>query len=567
MKKIIPSIIAILVTLLFSLPSHGAQKALLIGVGNYQALNDSPNREMMNLKGPVNDVRLFKNDLIVRYGFTEGEIKVLTDTQASKINIETSFRQWLINGTGKGDLVVFYFSGHGTSTENVKAILPYDMVPNGGLNIITAEELKNWLRRLEGREVVVIIDACYSGGLARTIRGLPVSTLEESDSWQIKYLPITSSQPPANARAISPEWWVPESGIFLAAAKGNEKAYDFRSPIGHHGAFTYGLHEGMTQMQAPSYRKLFEHAKKVVIDRLKFPQEPQIIARGTIAVEPAFRVRTQPQVETHRAVTPPEIVGERVLVALDRLAGVPDNEVSQLRDRISRLPMATVVRENEFYDRLIRGEKINGRYQLRLLNLVGDVERLRPAAALQELIGEIQQHLEYAYMVKQLARIHHPAPPFKITLTVTDERRREFRIGENAVFRVKSERDCYILLVNMDHQGNFHIIYPNRFSQNNLLRAHTELIIPNMEGTRRFDLQFAPPAGEETIKVIATTSPLDLQRLDIGNFQHTFQNLRGNIRIIMVREVIEQLNNNTNTSASGGRRFEWSEDTVVLRTH
>jgi hypothetical protein len=73
-----------------------------------------------------------------------------------------------------------------------------------------------------------------------------------------------------------------------------------------------------------------------------------------------------------------------------------------------------------------------------------------------------------------------------------------------------------------------------------------------------FQLEFGPPAGEETVKVIATGKPLDLENLGIGSFKETFQTLSGKTRVIFLKKVISGLSTN---------KFDWSEDTVVIRSH
>jgi len=187
------------------------------------------------------------------------------------------------------------------------------------------------------------------------------------------------------------------------------------------------------------------------------------------------------------------------------------------------------------------------------------VDKVKPVASMNELVQQLNAHLEYACMVKQLARIHHPSPPFKVKAWVTDENRRDFKIGENIVFGVKSERDCHILLINLDGEGNFHIIFPNQYHQDNFIRVNTTVLIPDEAMSRgEFQLQFGPPAGEETVKLIATTEPLNLRNLGLGDFKQSFQEISGGTRTTFVRGVLNNLSSN---------RFAWSEDTIVIRSH
>jgi hypothetical protein len=80
---------------------------------------------------------------------------------------------------------------------------------------------------------------------------------------------------------------------------------------------------------------------------------------------------------------------------------------------------------------------------------------------------------------------------------------------------------------------------------------------------KRFELQFAEPAGEETVKVIATKKPLDLGAFGLGRFDDLFKKsdfvaIPLKTRAIVVKEAKESL-------ASGGPA--WSDDTVVIRAY
>lgn len=582
MKKSSAAILIIISILFCSSSSYAARKALLVGVAKYQNLPAVSNGRMVeNLKGPVNDVNIMKDALKTYYGFTEKDIKILNNNEATRANIEALFDNWLVKESKEGDLVLFYFSGHGSKVKDFngdeddgydEVLLPYDTAPNSGYNIIVDDELGMWLQRLHGRRVVTILDSCYSGGVVRSIKGEIVSTLEDVPSRQPKFIPIENFQPSSSALAVpkgTPD--VPEAVIFITASQEYEIAFETSTPQGFHGGFTYALYDGMKSMARPSYGSLFEYTKRMMKDRLKLPQEPQLVAKKDITFqpfpEPLPVIQPIPPVPPridNKPAPPPEIKGGKVLVAIEKIDGAGDKEMRKLREALSILENVTLTNEGEFYDRLIRGEKRGGQYHTRLLNLVGDIEEIKPVSSIKELVNEIKQGIDYAYLVKQLAHIHNPNPKFKVRLSVADESRRDFRIGEKITFRVEAEKDCYILLINMDSRGNFHIIFPNQFHQDTLIRANTAVVIPDDDMRKRsFDFEFSIPAGEETIKLIASTRPLNLESLGITDFGQAFPPIIGNTRIIMVDKIVGQINANLN----GDSRFEWSEDTVVVRSH
>ncbi|HDD35811.1 MAG TPA: caspase family protein, partial [Candidatus Desulfofervidus auxilii] len=116
MKKIILAILLIV----FPLSSFAAKRALLVGINDYQRLPCTlPGRGLISdLRGSLNDVRIVRNILISRYGFSPNEIKCLTERNARREDILKAFNEWLINGSREGDLVLFYFSGHGARVKD-----------------------------------------------------------------------------------------------------------------------------------------------------------------------------------------------------------------------------------------------------------------------------------------------------------------------------------------------------------------------------------------------------------------------------------------------------------------
>lgn len=576
-------IIVLSITIVIS-TSHAARKALLIGITDYENLPSSSTIGISDLRGPINDVNAVREGLITYYGFNENEIKTLINQDATFQNIKATFNRWLVEGTKPGDMVFFYFSGHGSIVPDQngdekdgydEVLCPYDVVCMGGYNIILDDELSIWLRKLNGRKVTVILDSCYSGGNMRSIGDTVVSLLEETSATRSRFVSIRDYHPQPIATARSRGADIPQSVVFLTASREDELAQEIQRPTGFHGGFTFGLHQSMRASPTSTYKELFDRIIDVVKDSLNLPQDPQIIAvNRDISIEPAFGgVMPSPPVPSEQAgvqqveqtkppiIPPPPTIeiGEKVNLAVDDLEGFSPEDMRTLKERLSRLPIVKMVEPQAFFDRLVRGKKKNGRYEVRLVNGIGDVVELDPCAAIEEVVERINAHLEYAYMVKQLSRIHHPNPSFKVKAWVTDEKRRDFRLGEKIVFGVRSERACYIILINVDSKGNFHIIYPNQYHKSNFIPENTGIRIPDERiSADEFELQFGPPAGEETVKVIATAQPLDLGSLGIGDFRQNFQTISGEEKATFVRGVVDYLN-------SG--EIAWSEDTVVIRSH
>jgi hypothetical protein len=91
--------------------------------------------------------------------------------------------------------------------------------------------------------------------------------------------------------------------------------------------------------------------------------------------------------------------------------------------------------------------------------------------------------------------------PFQVTLNV-DKPDSTYKIGEQIVLTFSTNKDCRLTLFNVGTSGKVHIIFPNSYQKENLVRAGVQYKVP-AEGAG-FALQFDGPAGEDVVKAIAT---------------------------------------------------------------
>jgi hypothetical protein len=615
-------LLAVLLSFYPSSSNAATKKALLVGINTYEKLpfySRTLGRQITNLKGSVNDVTSMKGMLVSRYGFRVEDIRVLTDDKATREAILNTFERWLIRGTKEGDLVFFYFSGHGTQIPDQngdeedgmdEALCPYDLVPVGAGSALESraildDEIGVLLRRLKGRDVVVFVDACHSGSMTRSIGGTTVSQLEETPAATPKYMPVELAQSRFRGKSlpsgIPRQNDIPGEQIFISSSRENQVSLEIALAEGFHGALTSAIVEGMARKANMTYAELYEYARKVIKDRHRLEQDAQIEPeRGKVLENRVFVSRyetplkmkhesssegktpsksgpapqeKEPLSTNIKAIPAPYptgsgtlkpgseaigssflLKGRKVLLRVDPLKGASPDLMKEFEDRMKRLDCAEVTEEG-YFDRLIRGEVREGKIHVRLLNRTGDVETLPPTSHMEELAGFIRIRLGYAYIVKQLARISSPAAPFRVKVWVTDDRRRDFRIGEKVVFNFSSEKDCYLYLLNVDSQGDFQILFPNPHHKGNFVRAGVNKI-PDETIGEAFEFLLREPAGEEMIKAIATLEPLELEGQEIEGDKKTFPAPdAGAIRVEKIEEAL----------TSG--KFLWSEDTVVIRSH
>ena len=137
--------------------------AVVIGIENYRNIPDSDYSK--------NDATLVKSYLKA-LGFRERNIDLITNEKATRTDIQKSLEAWLPS-LAKDDSTVFvYFSGHGAPEPSTgeSYIVPYDGDPN--YLPITGYPLKRLyesLGRLEAKEIVVVLDSCFSGSGGRSI--------------------------------------------------------------------------------------------------------------------------------------------------------------------------------------------------------------------------------------------------------------------------------------------------------------------------------------------------------------------------------------------------------------
>ncbi len=565
------------------------KKALLVGINDYKYIRD--------LEGTGNDVELVKTTLINKYGFSNEDITVLLDSQATKKNIINAFRENLILETQPGDIAVFYFSGHGTCVQDYnndendgadEGLIPYDFISVSDnrtkSNLLVLDDtIGDMLNELNGREVVVIIDSCFSGTATRSIGNDVVSNMEDTPAYTKRYLPCskpTNVDYTPQSRSINNsleffEVKIPEGHVYMSASRDDQVAREAYIDGKRHGIFTKSLVTSMNSAENDSYQDIFENASQLIRDKHKNVQEPQLFPNSGRSIEKsAFSYATNSQpVNTQNysdsdGATPQNNVNTKYLtVYIDEITGANRNQFQLLKSSIGKIPFVKIVTTKNF-DRMIKGIYSDGKYSIRILNKFGDKIALTPTGNLSDLVVEMAPNLEYALIAKKLSALENQDSDLKVQIDVADGRR-DFRKGEKIVYNIKCNKNCYLYVINADSQGNVNLMFPNRFNQNNLVAGQTQIELPTHEmRIKDFEFQVFPPLGEETVKVIASNRKLDLQSFDLNNFEAIFQTVQGSPLSIesRSRNFADELTE-TITELGRGTDFEWGEDTIVMRSY
>jgi caspase domain-containing protein len=153
----------------FDIPEY---RAVLVGIGVEQGL-------------PYSEKQLygFKTTLVNGGNWKINNIRNLTGNKATLYNLLAEF-QWLSDHADDNDVSIFYFVGHGSSNGTNECILTYDLP-------VYDVELNTYLQNISG-SIIVIIDACFSGGFIEELqapnRTILTACNKNSVTYQVKDL-------------------------------------------------------------------------------------------------------------------------------------------------------------------------------------------------------------------------------------------------------------------------------------------------------------------------------------------------------------------------------------------
>ena len=150
-------------------PSQAATRknahAIVVGLETYR--NQLPKAEYAE-----RDAQVVAEYLRKTMGYEEANVAVLVNDRATKGDLEKYFESWLPNRVEKGDTVFIYFSGHGAPNPKTgdSYLVPYDgdptFIDKTGYPL---SSLYQHLADLPAKEVVVVLDSCFSGAGGRSV--------------------------------------------------------------------------------------------------------------------------------------------------------------------------------------------------------------------------------------------------------------------------------------------------------------------------------------------------------------------------------------------------------------
>jgi hypothetical protein len=223
------------------------RRALCVGINQFQNYPGS------NLQGCVNDASQMIGVLKQLLGFSDADIKKLTDAQATKAAIMAELKA-MVQGAvaGKYSYLVFSLSSHGTQVPDQnhdepdsydEAFCPTDLAAKNGqwdLNhVILDDELNALFAQVPDNVLVeVYLDTCHSGTGLKAFDLMP--------DRRPRYIAPPSMQATERVLSLQPRGLrrraierAAKNVILWAACRANQTSADAYIGGAYHGAFTY----------------------------------------------------------------------------------------------------------------------------------------------------------------------------------------------------------------------------------------------------------------------------------------------------------------------------------------
>ncbi len=496
---------ALLLCVLIGPAAAARNVALLVAVGQFR----DPALKTHQLLGPALDIDSMQRALAEHWGFQPGDVVVLRDQDATRDHILDQITA-LEQRSAPGDTVLIYFSGHGTSANDndnafdlpyaTGAWVPYDLDYSSTAAaqrtlIVGRRDLVPRLKRLDqgGRWVVVVSDSCYSGQVVRSFgqsfsrsRFLPVITRDLG----VARTGAVSARPP-------PPPYPYEHVVLLSGASDSETGADISTAQAleqaptldgkYHGAFTDAFLRLLGGQLLPGTFNYSQgrEAMNVFLEHRNFAQHPQLLP--AIAEDPQD-IGARPFLGMSAAAQPSPIAPRPA--ARDTTLHLKLESVSApLQAKLAALSGVAIVERDGDLSLRQRGE------EAQLMGPAGD-PIVSTRATDPNLIKRIAAQ---AWLNRVL-----PAGDAGLGLraeTDPGSRGNTYVQCESFVFEVRLQKPAYVMLLDLDSEGNLTVLYPTRASEREIIAGGAPRAIPGADPKQH--ILVTAPFGSDQVAVLA----------------------------------------------------------------
>jgi len=262
------------------------QHALIVAIGEYP--NAPEQKKNWSDLSSKNDADILQKALL-KQGFEAKNIHVVSDSLATKKNIDLAFRQ-LTDEVKLGDVVWFHFSGHGQQIQDLnndepdgydEALITYAAPTecvNGylGEDHLLDDELQQYFSRLAEKlgpkgHLLVTLDACHSGTASRGVEDLvrrgtdktfDFSCHIEQNAQSFGYAPPKTTE----WEDLLKEEKNKASMVVISGCTAQEVNYEYKVNNVGYGTLTFALCEAMNnaQFSQMTYQQMFILIRQIV---------------------------------------------------------------------------------------------------------------------------------------------------------------------------------------------------------------------------------------------------------------------------------------------------------------
>lgn len=483
---------------------------------------------------------------LAQYGFSDFvEISEQQATRRAILDAMATVRR----RTRPGDVVVFYFSGHGAASEHGVSLAPHDAALTDASNDITAKDLAEWVRQLPTDHVVIILDCCF-------------------------YFKSGKKPPAVHPKVIvdrvgagSPQWGellnLPK-GLVITATSLGSPAFQYhagRNPATQNyqwaGFFTVALSKELerfaSQDEKPTYLDLLARVNtqvgQMIADRgYPFKQTPQILGDESARALPIFGSEGKPVSPTKMPSQVAESCVKPISIYFD--ASLP----KRLREQIIRAfterlasPNVPVTVVEYRYDANYVFELHQN--QILLKDAYGLTESVFMVLAANDVALTEQQAAAASERLTVLA-VNHATLRLLLNLYVEHFADREkriqirtdkesYRIGDTMQIEIVSPLRGYPILVSQTAHGDLSLLYPIQGDDSLLLSPGIPYKFPQQTGVR---FRLTGPPGKDFVCVVVLDSEDDQRMLlrSLGRKQAERISIEKGLEPVYVTEQILQ---------------------------
>lgn len=126
--------------------------------------------------------------------------------------------------------------------------------------------------------------------------------------------------------------------------------------------------------------------------------------------------------------------------------------------------------------------------------------------------------------------------------------KQRYKVGDAVKVFFESSRDAYVTLVNIGTSGRITILYPNKFSSRNAVKARTTYSVPG--AGEQYKLTLGGPAGVELVYALVTLTPTRFIETDFSKDAFPTVNHRADVLAREINATVRKIPLNEQATAA-----------------